>query len=191
MTRSRILSALAAALFLAAGVSCSADSLPTGITTPEATPPAPASPSLLGGLLGILGKVPLVSPLVTCTPQPYAADTLVVGPSGGTLHIGPHTLVIPKGALDRQVRIIGEAPTDDVVSVRFQPEGLRFNRYHPARLTLDYKACPIVRNILPKRIAYTDDSLNILSFLLSSVDNLLTRQVSANLEHFSRYVVSY
>ena len=185
MTRSRILSTLTAALFLIVGPSCSSDSLPTGVPATQAAP-TQVSPSLLGGLLG-----GLTSSLLSCAPQPYAADTLVVGSAGGTLHIGPHTLVIPKGALSSPVRIIGEAPSDKVVSVRFQPEGLKFNRYHPAKLTLDYKACGLVQNLLPKQIVYTDDSLNILSFLLGSIDNLLTRQVSAPIKHFSRYVIAF
>jgi hypothetical protein len=188
--RSRSFWTLIAVLGLAAGISCSStDSLPTE-SAPQVAPTT-ADPSLLGGLLGILGKTPIVSPLLSCRPQPYAADTLVVGPHGGTLHIGPHTLVIPKGALDQAVRIIGEAPSDKVVSVRFQPEGLRFNRWHPARLTLDYSSCGLIRNILPKQIVYTDDELNILSVLTGSVDNLLTDQVSAPIKHFSRYALAY
>ncbi|HEX5438426.1 MAG TPA: hypothetical protein VFW98_14825 [Gemmatimonadaceae bacterium] len=192
MTRSRILSTLTAALFLAVGISCTSDSFPTGPTAPEATTAVPApSPSLLGGLLGTLSNVPIVSGLLTCSPQPYAADTLVVGSDGGTLHIGPHTFVIPRGALSSPVRIIGEAPSDKVVSVRFQPEGLRFNRRHLPQLTLDYSSCGLVANILPKQIVYTDDSLNILTVLTGSLDNLLSDRVSAPIKHFSRYAVAW
>jgi hypothetical protein len=99
-------------------------------------------------------------------------------------------LVIPAGALDHPVRIIGEAPVGNVVSVRFQPQGLQFDSNHTPKLTLDYKACGIVRNLLPKRVAYTDDKLNILSFLLSS-DNLLTQRVTGDVHHFSRYAVAW
>lgn len=179
MTRTRLLALAASALFLAAGVRCSSDAaLPTG---PSAGQAPPASPSLLGGAL---------SPLLSCTPQPYAADTEVVGPAGGTLAIGPHRLVIPAGALNQPVTIIGDAPVGTVVSVRFQPEGLHFNDGHPAWLTLDYSACPLVRNLLPKRIAYTSDQLSILSYLLS-VDDLLRWRVTGRVEHFSRYAVAW
>jgi len=43
---------------------------------------------------------------------------------------------------------------------------------------------------LPKRIAYTDDNLNILSYLLS-LDNLLSKRVTGKVNHFSDYVVGW
>lgn len=188
MTRSRLLSVALSSLLLLAGVRCSSDAaLPTGLPSAPVAPPV--NPSLLGGLLGgVTNNV--LSPLLACTPQPYAADTLVVGTAGGTLHIGPHQLVIPAGALDHDVKIIGDAPVGTVVSVRFQPEGLKFDSRHPASLTLDYRACGLVQNLLPKRIAYTSDQLDILSYLLS-VDNLLTWRVTGQVKHFSRYAVAW
>lgn len=47
---------------------------------------------------------------------------------------------------------------------------------------------PIVR--LLKRVAYTSERLEILSYLLSR-DDLLLMQVSGELEHFSRYAVAW
>ena len=191
MTRSRLFSLALSAALLAAGLSCSSDALyPTAATpTPAAPPAAPVSPSLIGDLLDGLGKGAL-SPLLTCKPQPYAADTALIGPAGGTLVIGPHRLVIPAGALGHPVLITADAPVGTVVSVRFKPEGLKFAPGHPAQLTLDYHSCPLVRNLIPKRIAYTTESLDILSFLLS-VDDLLHWRVSGKVEHFSRYAVAW
>ena len=77
-----------------------------------------------------------------------------------------------------------------MVSVQFQPEGLQFNSKHLPQLTLDYSACPLVSNLLPKQIAYTDNNLNILSYLLS-LDNLLSRQVTGQVHHFSRYAIAW
>jgi hypothetical protein len=184
MRSMRRLHVVLAAISIAAGISCSADN---SLTAPQVSAP---SPSLIGGLLDGLGKAPLVSPLLSCTPQPYAADTLVVGPAGGTLKVGRHSLAIPAGALNAPVQIIADAPVGEVVSVRFEPEGLKFNPARQPVLTLDYSACPPVRNLLPKRIVYTTETLDILS-LLPSIDNLLTKRVSAPLEHFSRYVVAF
>jgi hypothetical protein len=80
------------------------------------------------------------------------------------------------------------APSDPVVSVSFAPEGLTFAR--PARLTLSYAQCPLLPSLLPKHIAYTTNLLEILQ-LLTSVDDLLHRNVSAGLDHFSRYAVAW
>jgi len=194
MTRSRITTILMSALLIAAGVSCSSDALPTGIAPTERQPAAEVSPLLglpLDGVLDGLGQEGgVLGGLLSCGPQSYAIDSEVIGPNGGTLRIGKHSLVVPRGALDRNVLITGEAPVGNVVSVRFAPEGLKFNRRHQPTLTLDYSSCGLVTNLLPKRIAYTTESLSILDLLLS-VDDLLHQRVSADLKHFSRYAVAF
>jgi hypothetical protein len=183
MLRSRLFALATTAFFVAAGVRCSPDAaLPTD--PGPAAAPAP-NPSLLGGLLG-----GVTGTLLGCAPQPYAADTAVVGPAGGVLAIGPHRLVIPAGALSQRVTIIGDAPVGNVVSVRFQPEGLHFDARHPAYLTLDYSKCSLVRTLLPKRVAYTSDRLDILSYLLS-IDDLFHHKVTGQVKHFSRYAVAW
>ena len=181
MSGMRTRSLLLAAFIVLAGASCNSALTPTGVSAPD----VPVSSSLVGGVLQ-----PALSSLLSCPAQPVAADTEAIGPLGGTLAIGPHRLVIPAGALDSTVTIIGVAPSDHVVSVEFQPEGLRFDPEHLPRLTLDYSQCGLVQNLLPKRIAYTTDGLQILE-LLPSLDDLLHERVSANVHHFSRYAVAW
>jgi hypothetical protein len=150
--------------------------------------PEAAGPELLldsgDGLLG----ANLGAGLLACPPQPPAQAEEEIGPEGGILQIGPHRLIVPEGALDRPVLISAMSDSDSVVSVRFAPEGLSFAR--PARLTLSYAHCPLLPSLLPKRIAYTTDALELLQLLISA-DDLLDRQVSANLDHFSRYAVAW
>lgn len=185
MLRTRMRTLVLSAVLIATSASCFSDMGPTGISTPE----VPKTNESLN--LPILKPVlNLVGTLLQCTPQSFAADTEVVGPAGGVITMGKHKLVIPAGALSSPVRIIGSAPVDHVVSVQFQPEGLQFNPNHVPHLTLDYSACPLVPSLLPKRIAYTDSKLNILSYLLS-IDNLLTRRVTGQVHHFSRYAVAW
>lgn len=186
---SRVTSVAVAALLVMFSASCSSDSLPTG---PSSQASQPAVSPLLGLPIGdILGSTTdAVTGLLVCGPQSYASDSKVIGPAGGTLHIGKHTFVVPRGALKEDVRITGVAPEGNVVSVQFSPEGLKFNSKYQPKLTLDYSNCGLVSNLLPKHIAYTTDDLSILS-ILSSVDNLLTQQVSAPIKHFSRYAVAW
>jgi len=160
---------------LAAVLSCLPDRSPTAPAVP------PPDASLLGGLLQATG-------LLQCTPLPYASTTQVVGPTGGTIQVGPHTLVIPPGALVQNVTITAVAPSATVNSVRFTPQGLHF--LAPAALTMSYSNCNLLGKLLPKRIAYTDDNLNILSYLIS-LDNLLSKKVTGKLDHFSRYAVAW
>ena len=160
---------------LAAVLSCLPDRSPTAPAVP------PPNASLLGGLLQATG-------LLQCSPLPYASTTKVIGPAGGTIQVGPHTLIIPPGALSQNVTITAEAPSARVNSVRFTPQGQRFTV--PAVLTMSYSNCNLLGKLLPKEIAYTDDNLNILSYLIS-LDNLLSKKVTGKLDHFSRYAVAW
>jgi hypothetical protein len=138
---------------------------------------------------GLLGTS-IASGLLACDPLPYASGQQTIGPAGGTLVIGPHTLTVPAGALSAPVLISGEAPVGTVNSVQLRPEGLQFAQGHPAKLTLSYANCPLLGSLLPKRIAYTTDLLQILSYVLS-VDDLVHRRITGSLEHFSRYAVAW
>lgn len=155
----------------------------------EPTAPGDEAPSALLAGNGLLGTS-LGSGLLACNPLPYAADSATIGPAGGTLTVGPHTLTVPAGALATPVLITADAPVGTVNSVRFGPEGLQFAAGQHATLTLSYANCPLLGSLLPKRIAYTTDLLSILSYVIS-VDDLVHRRVSGSLEHFSRYAVAW
>lgn len=133
-------------------------------------------------------RLPILSGLLTCYPRPQSSGQALIGPAGGTLRVGPHTLVVPAGALTVPTLISGVSPSDPVASVEFQPSGLRFQR--TAKLTLDYSNCPLGGLQLLKRVAYTSDDLDIISYLLS-LDNILLRRVTGDVNHFSRYAVAW
>ena len=180
MKHSRRFSLLLLVSALGTGLSCSPDKLSTG-------PAGSANEAAYSG--GLLGTG-LASGLLYCSPLPYAATTQTIGSAGGTISVGPHTLTIPAGALSQEVAITAEAPSDSVRSVRLLPEGLTFAAGKPARLTLSYAGCSLLGSVAPKRIAYTTDLLELLQFL-PSIDDLIRRRVTAPLEHFSRYAVSW
>jgi hypothetical protein len=171
-----------AALLLMAVVSCTTDRSPTG----PALPTQDLAPDLNGGLLG----TGIGGQLLSCTPLPFASTQQVVGPAGGLLRVGPHTLVIPPGALSQPVLITAEAPVGTVNSVTLQPHGLVFASNRPAVLTLSYANCSLLGRLLPKRVAYTTDLLQILNYLLSLDDPFHTR-VTGVIQHFSRYAVAW
>ena len=156
MKRTHVLSVLvlAGALSLA---SCS--------SLEEPTAPGDEAPSALLAGDGLLGTS-IGSGLLACNPLPYAANSATIGPAGGSLTVGPHTLTVPAGALTTPVLISAEAPVGTVNSVRFGPEGLQFAAGKPATLTLSYANCPLLGSLLPKRIAYTTDLLSILSYVI-------------------------
>lgn len=153
-----------------------------GDRTPTAPQPPAPSASLLGWLLAPTG-------LLKCSNLPYATTTKTIGVEGGSLSVGPHTLVIPPGALAEPTAITMTLPTGlGVNAVKFQPAGLEF--LTPASLTMSYANCSLLGNLLPKRIAYTTDNLQILYYLLS-LDNLLSKNVTGTVDHFSAYVIAW
>ena len=172
-------------------VSCTAQ--PFEPAPPE--PPIVPSASLLGDVLGGLGSttktitntLAQVLQLLTCPLELPQRDSEIMGPAGGRLRVGRHQLLVPPGALDRNVRITGILVGDGTASVVFQPEGLRFRI--PARLELDYRPCTLVRS--PKRVVYTTDDGGTVLEVLPSRDDPESRTVEGRLDHFSRYAVAW
>lgn len=154
-----------------------------GDHSPTAVPPvAPPNPSLIGALLRPIG-------LLQCSALPAASVTQTIGPAGGSITVGPHLLRIPAGALAAPTSITATLDvTRGVNGIRFQPEGLRFQS--AAYLTMSYANCNLLGRLLPKRIAYTNNLLQILEYLLS-VDNLFTKKVTGQVRHFSEYVLAW
>jgi len=182
----RRMTALFLAAVLAAGMSCTSDdplgqSAPAGSST-MAELEGQQPDLLLDGILSTLQDLHLLS----CSPQPYASRTQVVGVNGGTIYVGTHKLVIPAGALTRSYTIRAEQVTNRVNSVRFSPDGLRFAK--PAKLTLSYSNCSPL--LVLKRIVYTDELLRILE-LIPSLDDIRTKTVTGDIRHFSRYAVAW
>jgi hypothetical protein len=167
---------LMVALVVCVIASCSdrAPTAPTSVPAPDA--------SLIGGLLRPTG-------LLQCSALPAASTTQTIGPAGGSIAVGPHVLRIPAGALDKPTTITGTLDTGRGVNgIRFQPEGLRFNS--PASLTMSYANCSLLGSLLPKRIAYTTNLLDVVEYLLS-LDNIFTKKVTGRVPHFSEYVLSW
>ena len=197
MSWTRRLSSLSLALLLVVGVGCTATDTLTEAPAASSEQPTPQF-GLIGDLTGgltntvddltstVVGTLGSVSDLLLCSSQPYAVDSEVIGPEGGFLSVGTHSLAIPPNALKSPVRITGEQIPGKTNSVRFSPEGLEFER--PAVLTMTYNNCALV--LLQKKIVYTDEQLKVLE-VLRSLDLFRSKTVSAPIDHFSRYAVAY
>ena len=185
---------------LLTGVSCTTGNSPIEPTVAQPMEQQPAqllgllgdegllgSDGLIGGIVdGAVGTVLNVTDLLVCQSQPYAVTRKSIGREGGTIKVGTHTLEIPKGALRKNTTITAEQMPGRTNSLRFSPEGLRFER--PADLTMRYKNCLVV--LLEKSIVYTDENLKILE-VLRSLDLFSKKTVTAPIDHFSRYAVAY
>lgn len=125
--------------------------------------------------------------LLRCEPRPYEAEAAIIGPDGGTLQVGEHRLVIPRGALAQEELIVAEAPTNSLVELEFSPEGLVFDR--PAELTLSYRRCEVPPG-LDLLLAYIGLGNRVLE-LPPSWNEMVNREVRGEIGHFSRYAVAY
>lgn len=111
-----------------------------------------------------------------------------IGPNGGTLKMGPHTLVVPRGALSSTVVIIASGSGGRGNSIQFGPDGLRFNT--PAQLTFSTANCSGLGLLNLPVVVYTNNLLSILELQLS-LPKLSEKQVVGYINHFSRYAVAY
>ena len=146
-----------------------------------------------GGLVGdgLAAVNGVANGLLGCKPLKAESRTETIGPRGGTIRVGPHTLTIPVGALASTVQITASIVADSVSSVIFKPEGLRFNPVARPVLSLGYYQCAHLGPLSPpKSIVYTTDALAI-NAILASHDNPLQYFVTAPLDHFSRYAVAW
>jgi hypothetical protein len=126
--------------------------------------------------------------LLRCAPLEYAGDAEVIGPDGGDLHVGPHKLVIPRGALTEETLLVAEAPMGSLVQVMFGPHGLRFGV--SSQLTLSYAHCMRPENFT-YRIVYTDDKAKKILEFPPSTDSKTLKAVTAPIDHFSSYIIAY
>jgi hypothetical protein len=143
----------------------------------EAT--APSAPAL-----AVAGTRP---PTITRCIQPYGLTAAWIGPQGGRLKAGGHTLFVPVGALSVPTFITMETPSGNIGHVVFGPEGLTFNSDYPAHLVMGYQNCVVAPNAI-QQVAYTSTTLNILE-TQPSVSDPATLTVDAKLTHFSDYVI--
>jgi hypothetical protein len=135
--------------------------------------------------------------LVSCRPLPYDSVTRTIGRAGGVIEVRRNWLVILPGALSAPVTITAVAPSDTLALVRFQPQGLTFQK--AAFLVVKYDNCRVPRRVTP-RIALVTDALDIIEYLApvdaSIGDRLLKkgrkgRYVIGQLQHFSNYAVAW
>lgn len=160
------------AVVLAAALACA----PDAPTQPSASP----NTDLIGSTTGT------VNGLVACSVTQSYSSSAKIGSAGGTLRVGPHTLVVPKNALGTTVKISATAPAGDIVQVHFEPAGLQFAR--STSLSLSYEQCGL-QLLPPLKIVYIDDNRSVLEVLLSSI-NLLNQTVTGKVDHFSNYALA-
>lgn len=179
--------ALAALAFMLACAEPTAPSAPAVVAAPPVMRPDANLVDITNGILNITnGVATLVGQLLPCNVPTDQWNTASIGPRGGRLDIGLHTLVIPSGALRSQVQITAHAVRGNHVRVEFSPSGLQFAQ--PATLTLNYGACTPKGK--PVQVVYLKSD-TLVTETEPSKDYPQYKRVEAAIRHFSSYAVAY
>lgn len=163
------------------GPAASAVAPPIGVSAPQDhnLPPAPPT-STVARNAALVAK---------CRPLKAEAVNRRIGPAGGSLVIGPHTLTVPAGALSREVmihaRIVGGK---SVNVVEFKPDGLVFQT--PAVLTMSYANCDRRAQTTAVTIAVVNDTLGVVDYIPSS-DDPATGTVTGDVPDLTNYAVAW
>lgn len=139
---------------------------------------------LVGGAVQLVAGV--VDGLLVCDPQRQLRSSKYIGPYGGTISVGDHYLVIPRGALSSTVLITATQQSGTTAEVDFQPHGLRFAK--PASLRLSYGSCSAPEGNR-QSIVYLNDADQIVE-TPPSIDLANSEQVAGLINHFSGYAIA-
>lgn len=123
-----------------------------------------------------------------CRPLAPLTVHRVIGPAGGTLAIGPHTLTIPPGALSRHVNIRAKIGGKSVNVIELKPDWVVFEA--PAVLTMSYANCDREGRTSALTIAVVNDTLGIVDYVSSS-DDAATQTVRGKIPDLSNYAVAW
>ena len=194
----RRISLVAASLALFSACSSEPTSAPQArALAPAAAPSASLLGGLVGGVVGAVQNLVLVPGLLRTSP--LAADITVsqtIGAAGGTLSIPAAgvTVVVPAGALSSNTLITMTARKGALVAYDFAPHGITFAKPLVFTQSLTGTNATLLSVPFLQLGYYSDPSLltavgGLVSELLGGTTNLLSWTFTANIKHFSGYMV--
>jgi hypothetical protein len=110
-----------------------------------------------------------------------------IGPQGGVVYLGFHQLIIPAGAVSDYVLITLTNASTNAVAVDCSPTPFRFNA--PVTLVLSYKGTQYETSLTASSLSVVYMADNSTFEPLPSVVDAANLTVSAQTDHFSRYII--
>jgi hypothetical protein len=126
--------------------------------------------------------------LTACKPLPEASASGWIGPKGGILRAGPHSLKVPPAALSTTVFITLEAPSSQINRIGLEPRGLKFNEGTGAYLAVSYENCSVPPGS-GQQVVRISQKLSVLQVTPSVMDPA-TLSVEGKLLLFADYALS-
>lgn len=188
----RRLTTLVAGLALIAG--CAGEP-----TAPQQLAPAVKPDASLLGVAGgvVTGLIPVVGVQRTVALPADITVSKTIGSAGGTLSIPAAgvTVTVPSGALASNTVITMTARKGSLIAYDFAPHGITFAKPLAFTQKLQGTSVSLLTAPLLSLGYYSDPSLltavgGSVSELIGGTTNLLTWTFTANIKHFSGYMVS-
>lgn len=165
--------------------------------TPKASAADDANRTTLGALSGLAANWHTTPsalesgsehPLdLTCSVSQRSSASQLIGPQGGVLRLGAHSLTVPKGALATTVLISATATVGPSVRIDFAPHGLQFAK--AATLVLNYTGCTMP-STGAGNVYYTNE-FDAIRQSMPSANDPATKTITALTDHFSGYLVGW
>lgn len=176
-TRS-VLSAVGAALVVAAVVACDA---------PRSLPTAPVA-----SIETTTARADLAPPstLLSCPTSETSQTSSTIGMFGGRLQVAGYEVVFPFGAVPEPTKftlVVPAGPYNRVDIYANDAHGYRFQR--PITVSMSLVHCPSAA-LQSLAVWYVDDANNLLEFMGGTVD-LLGLSIQFSTPHLSGYSVAY
>jgi hypothetical protein len=142
--------------------------------------------NLFGGEVKAMSDVKLLP----CRNDREQEETMTIGPDGGTLRLGEHRLVLPRGAVDREVRFTATLLADQFLKVDLRANGQESYRFQrAASLTLSYGRCEPPADERRLRIFRIDAATNRVLADVGGEVSPRERTITASLESLSTYTI--
>ena len=159
----------------------------TGPTAPSAASSRVATPSLAAS------RPANKPPLLVCPGGRLQQASAVIGPSGGTLALGGHLMVVPEGAVPEPIEFTMTVPPSRYMEVDISAAGVEHYVFErPVAVVIDYTRCRGPQ--LPTSavsVWYIDGLRKELLENMGGVDDRYSRRVQFSTNHLSSYAIAY
>jgi hypothetical protein len=129
--------------------------------------------------------------LIECPSETTVSSSALVGPLGGTVSVGGHSLVIPPLAVLLPTQFTVTAPASSYLELDIRAGSQEHYTFQkPVSLTLSYARC--TRSDIdkaPLKVFYIDGASNAILEDMGGTDNKAARTVTVGTGHLSGYAI--
>ncbi len=129
--------------------------------------------------------------LIECPSETTTSSSALIGPLGGTVSVGGHSLVIPPLAVLVPTQFTVTAPASNYLELDIRAGSQEHYTFQkPVSLTLSYARCTRSDiNKAPLKVFYIDGASNAILEDMGGTDDKAARTVTVGTGHLSGYAI--